>query len=73
MEHPMFRSENVRRTVADNLRRSYAIPATIGDADILALYEVLSDMTSDELDGYLKEEQARLNGDWHALIKSNIH
>ncbi|MCA1379441.1 hypothetical protein I6F34_01225 [Bradyrhizobium sp. BRP05] len=68
----MFRTEAVRRNVADNVRREHAIPAVIGDEDILDLVEELSFMDGDELAAYLKDELWRLNGDWPALIASNL-
>ena len=67
----MFRTASVRRNVADNLRRTHAIPAIVADDDILALRDELSFMDSDEMHGYLTEEYSRL-GDWGQVIARNL-
>lgn len=67
----MFRTEAVRRNVADNIRREHAIPRAVPDDHILALAEELAFMDSDEFTGYLREEHARL-GDWSQVVARNL-
>jgi hypothetical protein len=69
----MFRNPDVRRNVADNIRREHAIPAEVSDLDILSLHSELignAGMSSDEFRAYLGDELERC-GSWPAVVEAN--
>lgn len=72
---PTLNAEGLRpsqRNIADNLRRTHAIPADISNAEIIDLVNELSWMDSDELHAYLADQAVEHADDWEALIDHNL-